>query len=207
MIFTNPFVLWLLPLALLPLFLERTHSRNYSWVDMLPADPLSNIVALFLKLLAVIALLFVLLGLAGPQTPEQQIEKIGIGAQIALVLDRSASMDDAFSGAGQSGKVGETKSAAASRLITDFINKRKNDMIGLITFSNSAMHVLPLTDNREAVLAAVRATARVAASAPDDVRTAAPSGAAAQSTRAPKHPQARVHTCWKAVSHTRGSLE
>jgi mxaC protein len=162
MIFANPLVLWLLPLALLPLLLERTHSRSYSRVAMLPSDPLANIVALFLKLLAVIALLFIVLGLAGPQTPEQKIEKIGVGAQIALVLDRSASMDDAFSGAGQSGKVGETKSAAASRLISDFINRRENDMIGLITFSNSAMHVLPLTDNREAVLAAVRATAGAA---------------------------------------------
>jgi mxaC protein len=32
-------------------------------------------------------------------------------------------------------------------------------MIGLITFSNSAMYVLPLTESREAVLAAIRATA------------------------------------------------
>lgn len=159
MIFANPIVLWLLPLALLPLLLERTHTRAYSWIAMLPSDPLSNIVSIFLKLLAVIALSFILLGLASPQTPEQQIEKIGVGAQIALVLDRSASMDDAFSGAGQSGRVGETKSAAASRLITDFIKQRDNDMIGLVTFSNSAMHVLPLTDNREAVIAAVKATA------------------------------------------------
>lgn len=159
MSFVNPWVLWLLPLALLPLLLERTHSRSYSWVAMLPSDPLSNLLAIFLKLLAVVALSLIILGLASPQTPEQHVEKIGVGAQIALVLDRSASMDDAFSGAGQGGRVGETKSAAASRLIRDFIKERDNDMIGLVTFSNSAMHVLPLTDNREAILAAVKATA------------------------------------------------
>lgn len=162
MSFINPMILWLLPLALLPLILERTHTRSYSWVAMLPNDPLSNIVSIFLKLLAVIGLTFVILGLASPQTPEQQVEKIGVGAQIALVLDRSASMDDAFSGAGQGGRVGETKSGAASRLITDFIKQRENDMIGLVTFSNSAMHVLPLTDNREAILAAVKATSGAA---------------------------------------------
>lgn len=162
MSFMNPLFLWLLPLALLPLLLERTHTRSYSWVAMLPSDPLSNIVSIFLKLLAVVALLFILLGLASPQTPEEQVEKIGVGAQIALVLDRSASMDDPFSGAGQGGRVGETKSGAASRLLTQFINERDNDMIGLVTFSNSAMHVLPLTDNREAILAAVRATAGTA---------------------------------------------
>ncbi len=159
MSFANPLVLWLLPLALLPLLLERSHNRSYSWVAMLPSDPLSNIIAIFLKLLAVIALTFILLGLASPQTPEQHVEKTGVGAQIALVLDRSASMDDPFSGAGIGGRVGETKSAAASRLITDFIRQRENDLVGLITFSNSAMHVLPLTENREAVVAAVQATA------------------------------------------------
>jgi mxaC protein len=159
MIFHHPNVLWLLPLALLPLLLERSHSRNYSWLALLPSDPLSSTVAVLLKLLAVVALAAILLGLASPHTQEQHIEKTGVGAQIALVLDRSASMDEPFSGAGVGGRVGETKSAAASRLITDFIRQRENDLVGLITFSNSAMHVLPLTDNQEAVIAAVRATA------------------------------------------------
>jgi mxaC protein len=157
--FTTPWVLWFLPLALLPLFLERSHSRNYSWVAMLPSDPLSDIIGLLLKILASLALLFIIIGLAGPHSLEQQVERIGVGAQIALVLDRSASMDDAFSGGGSDGRVGETKSVAASRLMTEFVNQRQNDMIGIITFSNSAMYVLPLTENREAVLAAIRATA------------------------------------------------
>jgi len=157
--FTTPWVLWLLPLAILPLVLERTHSRNYSWVAMLPKDPLSDLIGLLLKILAAFALFTIILGLAGPHSREQQIERIGIGAQIVLVLDRSASMDDAFSGGGDNGRVGETKSVAASRLMTEFVTQRQNDMIGIITFSNSAMYVLPLTENREAVLAAIRATA------------------------------------------------
>lgn len=157
--FTTPWVLWFLPLAILPLVLERTHSRNYSWVAMLPKDPLSNLIGLLLKILAALALFTIILGLAGPHSQEQQVERIGVGAQIALVLDRSASMDDAFSGGGSDGRVGETKSVAASRLMTEFVNQRQNDMIGIITFSNSAMYVLPLTENREAVLAAIKATA------------------------------------------------
>ncbi|MBA3695674.1 MAG: VWA domain-containing protein [Methylotenera sp.] len=159
MIFYNAWLLWLLPLALLPLLLERSHSRHYSWNDMLPKDPLSDILGLILKILAVLALIFIVLGLAGPHTSEQKVQKIGVGAQIALVLDRSASMDDPFSGSGSDGKVGETKSGAASRLMTNFVKQRKNDMMGMITFSNSAMYVLPLTENREAILAAIQATA------------------------------------------------
>jgi mxaC protein len=161
MSFSTPWVLWLLPLAILPLLLNRTHSSSYSWLAMLPKDTLSNLIGLMLKMLAVLALLFIVTGLAGPHSNQKQIERIGIGAQIALVLDRSASMDDPFSGGvadNNSGRVGETKSAAASRLMTEFVKSRKNDMFGMITFSNSAMYVLPLTDSREAVIAAIKAT-------------------------------------------------
>jgi mxaC protein len=159
MAFTNPLVLWLLPLALLPILLERAHTRSYSWVAMLPHDSLSDFIGLLLKLLATISIVSIILGMADPHTLEQKVEKIGTGAQIGLVLDRSASMDDPFSGGVASGNVGETKSVAASRLMTEFVNARQNDMIGIITFSNSAMYVLPLSGNREAVLSAIKATA------------------------------------------------
>ncbi|HEY7986101.1 MAG TPA: vWA domain-containing protein [Methylophilaceae bacterium] len=156
MSFTTPLVLLLLPLALLPLMLERHHSRAYSWLDLIPRDPLSDLTGILLKVLAVIALLFIILGVAGPHTAQQQIKKIGEGAQLVLVMDRSASMDEPFSGA-TTGRAGETKSGAASRLITQFFGQRKSDMFGLVTFSNSAMYALPLTQNREAVQAAISA--------------------------------------------------
>ncbi len=161
MAFSHPWLLWLLPLAFLPLLLERTHAKHYSWVDMLPADPLSNLIGLLLKILAVCTLLFIILGLAAPHTNEQKVERIGVGAQIALVLDRSASMDDPFSGTTDTKGntiVGETKSVAAARLITDFVKSRQQDMFGMITFSNSAMYVLPLSENKKAIIAAVQAT-------------------------------------------------
>jgi len=158
MLFNLYWVLFLLPLALLPLLLERTHSRSYSWLALLPKDPLSDLVGLLLKILAVLALLFIILGIAGPHTPAQQVERIGEGAQLVLTIDRSASMDDPFSGSMVStGRTGESKSAAARRLITDFVNQRKNDMFGMVTFSNSAMYVMPLTQSREAILAAIDA--------------------------------------------------
>lgn len=158
MLFNTYWVLFLLPLALLPLLLERTHSRTYSWVAMLPKDRLSDVVGLLLKILAVLALLFIILGIAGPHTAAQNVERIGEGAQLVLTIDRSASMDDPFSGSMvNAGQTGESKSAAARRLITDFVNQRKNDMFGMVTFSNSAMYVMPLTQSREAILAAIEA--------------------------------------------------
>lgn len=163
MSFSSPWVLWLLPLALLPLIFLRAHAKSYSWLEMLPADPLSDLIGLLLKVLAVLTLALIILGLSTPHSNEQQEQRIGVGAQIGLVLDRSASMDDPFSGSpttsGGDVSVGETKSAAASRLIIDFVKSRQNDMMGIVTFSNSAMYVLPLTENKNAIVAAVRATA------------------------------------------------
>jgi mxaC protein len=161
MVFSHPWLLWLLPLAVLPLLLQRAHAKHYSWVDMLPKDPLSDLIGLILKILAVLTLVFIILGLAAPHTTETKVERIGVGAQIALVLDRSASMDDPFSGttvATGNTTVGETKSVAAARLITEFVKSRQQDMFGMITFSNSAMYVLPLSENKKAVIAAVQAT-------------------------------------------------
>ena len=161
MVFSHPWLLWLLPLAILPLLLQRAHVKHYSWVDMLPQDRLSDLVGLALKILAVLTLVFIILGLSAPHTTETKVERIGVGAQIALVLDRSASMDDPFSGttnAAGNTTVGETKSVAAARLITDFVKSRQQDMFGMITFSNSAMYVLPLSENKKAVIAAVQAT-------------------------------------------------
>jgi mxaC protein len=103
--------------------------------------------------------MLIILTLSEPYADQKTILKKGKGAQIGLVLDRSASMDDPFSGGENNNPVGETKSAAASRLIVDFFNSRTDDMVGVVTFSNSAMFILPLTHNKEAIKAAVNATA------------------------------------------------
>ncbi len=158
MTFSFPWVLWFMPLAFIPLIFKETSLQYYSWNEMIPKDRLSSIIAIILKFIATLILIMIIIGLSGPHSRQKEIEKIGIGAQIGLVLDRSASMDDPFAGNDQT-KVGEIKSAAAARLIIEFVQSRANDMIGMVTFSNSAMYVLPLTDNKNAIISAVRATA------------------------------------------------
>ncbi|QDD00207.1 vWA domain-containing protein [Candidatus Methylopumilus planktonicus] len=158
MTFSFPWVLWFMPLAFIPLIFKETSLQYYSWNEMIPKDLLSSIIAIILKFIATLILIMIIIGLSGPHSRQKEIEKTGIGAQIGLVLDRSASMDDPFAGNDQT-KVGEIKSAAAARLIIEFVQSRANDMIGMVTFSNSAMYVLPLTDNKNAIISAVRATA------------------------------------------------
>ena len=161
MFFLNPFFLILIPLIFVP-FIFKVISKNfYSWNKLIPDDSSSLFLSILIKVFNSLIILFLILYFASPQMPQETVTKVGIGSQIGLVLDRSASMDDPFSGSTQLDNegVGETKSAAAARLIINFVESRKNDMIGVITFSNSAMFVLPLTQNKSAITGAVNATA------------------------------------------------
>lgn len=157
MSFDHAWVLWLLPLALIPVWLERQQGSLYSWTALAPQDRLSDVVGLLLRYLSAVILACLVLALAGPHGAVHEIERIGKGAQLVLVIDRSASMDDPFAGAINDGQAGETKAAAAKRLITKFIDERPDDMVGVVTFSNSAMHVIPLTQSRAAIHAAITA--------------------------------------------------
>ena len=157
--FVNTWVLLLLPLSLIPLLIKQKNTNIYTWNEMFPADPLSKLIGLLLKILGVLIIIFIIITISEPFANQSTVTKVGKGAQIGLVLDRSASMDDPFSGGDSDKKAGETKSGAASRLIVDFFESRTNDMVGVITFSNSSMFVLPLTQNKEAIKAAVNATA------------------------------------------------
>lgn len=157
MSFDAAWFLLLLPLALVPLWLERREGHMYSWVALAPQDKLSDLAGWLLRLLSVMAIALLVLALAGPRGPEQQIARLGKGAQTVLVIDRSASMDDPFAGSEGSRRAGESKSAAARRLIAQFIDWRPDDMVGVVAFSNSAMHAIPLTQSREAIHAAIDA--------------------------------------------------
>jgi mxaC protein len=97
------------------------------------------------------------LGIAGLHRREQSRERIGHGAHIVLLLDRSSSMDNSFAGRAPNG-IEESKATAARRLLTDFVNQRQNDLIGVAEYSTSPLFVMPLTENKIAVQAAIAAT-------------------------------------------------
>lgn len=150
--------LWLVPICLIPLWRSPLARMDYSWNALLPTDRWSLAVDLALRLVGVAAFGALIIGLAGPYLRETTVERVGKGTHIVLLLDRSRSMDDSFAGRAPSGDE-ESKSAAAVRLLEQFIAGRPHDRIGVAAFSTSPLFVLPLTDNREAVAAAIRAAA------------------------------------------------
>lgn len=155
----TPAVLLLLPLALLPLVFMVQRKQGYPSLAGVASDSLSVTVDVGLRLVGALAIACLILGIGGLQLKGQTVERVGEGAHIVLLLDRSRSMDDTF--AGRPPSEGEaSKSAAARHLLREFVDKRPHDRFGVSAFSTMPMHVLPLTDHKEAVLAAVDAITR-----------------------------------------------
>jgi mxaC protein len=100
MSFAHPGLLWLLPLALAPLIVPAGRALPYSWLALMPRDRASDALRWVLRAAACLALAAVIVALAGPYRPEYRVERIGKGAEIVLVLDRSRSMDQGFAGGG-----------------------------------------------------------------------------------------------------------
>jgi mxaC protein len=128
-----------------------------------------------LRAAAALALAALVLAMAGPYRPETTIERIGQGAEIVLVLDRSRSMDQGFEanltppagvrGTGPEalnyytnrGRSRESKGQAARRLMAEFTRQRPEDYFALVVFSTLPIRALDFTRRPEVVQAAIAA--------------------------------------------------
>lgn len=156
--FETPWALSGLLLIFLPLLRSNMQATTYPWLDIMPVDPLSQIVDSLIRALAMAAFAALFLGLSGLHRKEQQVERIGHGAHIVMLLDRSNSMDHSFAGKAPSGN-DISKAAAARHLLTEFVDHRPHDLIGIAEYSTSPLFVMPLTENKQAIHAAIDATA------------------------------------------------
>ncbi len=153
----NPWALLLLPIIAMPFCLKSSQGQMYSWLDIVPQDKFSETANLILKVITSLLLASIIVALASPRGPDQKIHKTGKGAQTVMVIDRSVSMDHPFAGDAGFGRAAEIKSAAARRLITNFIDSRPDDMMGVIGFTNSALYGVKITNNRDAIHSAINA--------------------------------------------------
>lgn len=152
----HPALLWLMIFAILPFVTGLFRHQGLPSLAPVPSDLFSALLDNGLRFLAALAILAIVLGLAGLHRREVSIAREGRGANLVLLLDRSSSMDNSFADR-VPGKAEESKSAAAKRLLTEFVARRPHDRIAVAAFSTSPMVVLPMSDHRQAVEAAIAA--------------------------------------------------
>jgi mxaC protein len=153
----HSWVLMLLPLALLPLLRTGRKSLAYSWLPQLPPDPMSDVLEWLLRSLGVLALAALILGLAGLYRSEESIQRIGRGAQIVLLLDRSSSMDQPFNLQQIFDTSHPSKENVARGLLAKFVAGHPEDMFGLVEFSTNPIRVLDFTQKQDVIQAAIAA--------------------------------------------------
>ena len=156
---------WWLPgllLAALPLCRQRDDEQVFGWTGWLPPDPLGLWRARLEIALGMLAIAASVLGLAGLASPATTIEKTGSGAEILVLLDRSASMDDALQEKGAktplTDKYAEPKKRKIARAaLAGFAAGRPHDAIGLMMFSENQFQVMPFNMRPDMIQAAIQA--------------------------------------------------
>lgn len=159
--FVHPWVLALLPLALLPLLRRRGETLLFSHLAWLPPDRLGRAAGLLWRALAVLAMAAIIVGLASPGRSETQIARTGHGMEILILLDRSGSMNTTIVAKGRQAALhtqGDSKGDVARELLTRFVEQRPDDRYAFMMFSTSPLRVLPFTERKQAVQAGIGAT-------------------------------------------------
>ncbi|QBR71145.1 VWA domain-containing protein [Beijerinckiaceae bacterium] len=157
----RPILLLLLVLASLPLLTHGQRPIAYPRLAIIPKDRLSIAVDLLLRCLATVGMAALILGIAGLNRKRLEVERIGQGAQIVLLLDRSISMDQSFDNRVPVGHE-ESKTTAAVRLVKALFSERPHDRFGVVAFSTSPILAMPMTQKRAPVMAALDAMNRPA---------------------------------------------
>ena len=152
--FSQPWVLYLLPLSLLPLGVSLFLQKTVVWNALVPSNKTSSILERLIKFIGLVALVNLILGMAGIYQTEKKIEQVGTGAHVVFVLDRSASMNETFGG-----KVPDeqtpAKSQVARELLSQFVDQRPHDLFGVVGFSTQPFYMSPLSEHKSATQAAI----------------------------------------------------
>jgi mxaC protein len=152
-------VLAFLPLALAPLLRSPLRASRFSSIAAAPRDALSRAIAIAMKTLGASAIAASIIAAAEPYRAGVEYERLGEGADIVFLIDRSGSMNETFAGRTPAGN-DESKASAAKRLLQGFVDRRGHDLVGVVGFSTAPMLLMPMSDHRAAIKAAIDAVDR-----------------------------------------------
>lgn len=156
--FAHPWLLPALLLAVLPLLRHGLREFAYPSLAGWPRDLASRAMAVGLRLLASLAVALLVLAAAGPYLDGGSVTRVGRGAQIVIVFDRSGSMSESLAASFEdeiAQETRESKVSAARRLLLEFMRQRAGDLFGMVAFGSSPIAVAPLTEDRAVAEAAV----------------------------------------------------
>jgi mxaC protein len=175
--FDHPAALLLLGLAVLPWLAQPPPTLHSGWLAHAPVDRASAGLDALLRAAAVLAVAALVVALAGPHLPEYNVQRIGRGAEVVLLLDRSRSMDQGFA-PGQAppadaransaatldfyfsqspARLKESKGQVARRLLSEFTAQRPDDRFALIVFSTLPLRVFDFNDKPDFIQAGIGA--------------------------------------------------
>jgi len=162
--FALPQLLWLLLLALLPWVTHGIKSFAMPCLEDWPQDRLSDWLRWSIRGVASLTIASLVIAAAGPYTEGGSETRVGVGAEIVIVLDRSGSMSEGLKGrdynrqdaeAGESSEHFLSKIEAARAVLLKFMRARPADTFGLVAFNASPISVAPLTSDRALAEAAL----------------------------------------------------
>jgi mxaC protein len=166
---THPWLLLLLPLALLPLLRRQRDALGFSHLAWLPRDRLGQLAGWLWRACGVLALASAIIALSGPGRAGKQVTRTGQGAEVLVLMDRSRSMDDRMMPSNWRSidplsrlahlSRGEQKAAVARELLSKFVTQRSDDRFSLMFFSTRPLNVVPFTQHDEVVQAGISAGA------------------------------------------------
>ena len=150
MSFLNPIFFWLLCLVplLLLFYFFKNKTRSSSIKFPFPKHKSYGLKATLypiLFLFRILALVFIIIALARPQSTEvseDTLTKEGIDIMIAMDISSSMLAED----------FKPNRLDAAKELAIDFIKRRKNDRIGLVIYSGESFTQCPLTTDHDIVI-------------------------------------------------------
>ncbi|MEE9320036.1 MAG: VWA domain-containing protein [Granulosicoccus sp.] len=161
--FDSPRLLFLLPLALLPWLKRERDSLEIAAVDWLPRDVPGQVADRVWRLLAMATIASVVFAMAKPGSPETRIERIGRGAELSIVMDRSSSMDATAHynkppEAGLAPRVPQPKNTIVRTALSGLLQQRPDNRYALTLFNAAVLRVSPFTNDVAVIQAGLDAS-------------------------------------------------
>ena len=155
--FFKPELLWLLPLTWLPLLGYGVKQFHFPGLEDSPRDRLSECLRWGVQLMAVLALASLIIAAAAPFAEGGAATKVGKGAEIVVVLDRSGSMSENLESDNQRLDAKPvSKIEAARKVLLKFMEQRPADTFAMVVFNAAPISVAPFSADRELAKAALK---------------------------------------------------